>query len=80
MRKQLAGREEPSEQNQTAFFLVLDLYWRPPEFGGLWYKARQFNKTICSTRWDKVRKQLAGRDEQVLLLGCELYKVPHSYD
>ena len=28
-------------------FEVLDLYWRSPESGGLWYKSRQLKETIC---------------------------------
>jgi len=26
---------------------ALDLYWRSPESGGLWYKSRRLEKTIC---------------------------------
>ena len=26
----------------------LDLYWRAPAFGGVWYKSRQLKETICS--------------------------------
>ena len=29
-------------------FEVLDVYWRSPESGGLWYKSRRLKKTICS--------------------------------
>ena len=28
--------------------LVLDLCWRPPESGDLWYKSNQLKKTRCS--------------------------------
>ena len=26
---------------------VLDLYWRSPESGGVWYRSRQLRRTIC---------------------------------
>ena len=26
---------------------VLDLYWRSPEFGDVWYESMQLEKTIC---------------------------------
>ena len=29
-------------------FLVLDVYWRSPECGGVWYKSRQIRKMIRS--------------------------------
>ena len=39
---------QPSERNQIAFFLFLDLYWSSPKTGDLWYKSRQLKWTSCS--------------------------------
>ena len=47
-------------------FLVLDLYWRSPESGGLRYKSRQWRKTICSPS-EPPLAEAAERDEGV---GC----------
>ena len=35
-------------QNRIAFFWFLDLYWRSPESGGVWYKSRLLKKMTCS--------------------------------
>ena len=32
-------------------FQDLDLYWRSPESGDLWYTPRQLKKTICAGWW-----------------------------
>ena len=37
-------------------FQVLDLLWRPPESGGLWYKSRQWERVICSGTRGLVRR------------------------
>jgi hypothetical protein len=33
--------------HQPPFFLDLDLYWRSPESGDLWYNSRKLKQTIC---------------------------------
>ena len=32
----------------NCLFGVLDLYWRAPESGDLWYKSKKLKKTLCS--------------------------------
>ena len=39
---------QPSERNQIAFFLFLDLYWSSPKTGDLWYKSKRLKWTSCS--------------------------------
>jgi hypothetical protein len=41
----------PCKPPSNRHFQVLDLHWRSPESGGLWYTSRQLEKTektICS--------------------------------
>ena len=39
---------QPLERDHIAIFKVLNLYWRSPESGGVWYKSGQLKETICS--------------------------------
>ena len=38
---------QPSEQEQISCFNRIDLCWRSPESGGVWYKSRHSKKAIC---------------------------------
>ena len=42
----MAISHQPSEQDQTALFHVLDLDWRSPESGVVWHNFKKLKKTI----------------------------------
>jgi len=39
---------QPSEQDQNRLFQVLDLHWRAPESGAVWFNSRRLKQPICS--------------------------------
>ena len=41
------SRHQPSERDQPIDFQVLDLCWRSPQSGDLWYRLRRLKKTFC---------------------------------
>jgi len=54
---------EPVQQlASNRHYQILDLYWRLPGSGGLWYKSGQLKLTICSRSegwWERVDERAA---------------------
>jgi len=78
--------DQPSEWDQTTFSSPLDLYWRLPDSGGLWYESRLVEKDdlpppgtgVLDWRGMASRPNSATRLPEVHFKPYALHSTPHT--